>query len=136
MPQNNPYLQAQAPAGFVNPNAGGPLAPMQLDKQGSLQFQNGGNSSKLNITAAVVVKATPGRLRKIVVVAPGSGSGALTVNDCATTGAAAAANAILSVPFGSMTAGQVFNLDWPCSTGIVVSAVPAAGAPIFSVSYD
>jgi hypothetical protein len=109
--------------------------PLLVDKQGALQASGGGLSSSLNITAAKVVKATPGRIARVVVSAPGTTSGALTLNDCATTGAAAAANQILSIPFGSMTSGQVINLDFPCAVGIVVSAVPGAGSPIYAISY-
>lgn len=92
--------------------------------------------SKLNITAAVVVKAAPGRLCKIIVSAPGTTSGALTLNDCTTTGAAAAANQIISIPFANLTAGQVISLDIPCKNGIVVSAVPGGGSPVYAVAYS
>ena len=93
--------------------------------------------SKLNITAAAVVKATPGRISKIVVVAPGTTSGNLTVNDSATVAGASAANTILDTPFSDLTAGQVIDLgNWPCVNGIVISAVPGAGSPIFAVSYS
>ena len=114
----------------------GASVPQKADVSGNLLTTRGGNASKLNITAAVVVKATPGRLSRIVVVAPGSTSGALTVNDCATTGAAAASNVVCSVPYGSLTAGQVIDLDFPCAVGIVVSAVPGAGSPVFAVAYS
>lgn len=96
---------------------------------------NGGTRSALNVTAAGVIKATAGRIGRIVVTAPGTTSGALTLNDCATTAAASAANTIISIPFGSLTAGQTIALDWPCINGITVSAVPGAGSPIFSISY-
>lgn len=85
-----------------------------------------------NVAAAAVVKATPGRLAKIVVLtAPSAGS--LTANDCATTGAAAIGNEIISLAFGALTAGQVITLDWPCNTGIVISSVGTGG--VYSVSY-
>ena len=92
-----------------------------------------GGFSSAYVVAAQVVKAAPGTLCRIVVVAPGTG-GALTVNDCLTVGAAAADNAILSVPFGSLTGGQIFTLLWPCLVGIVVSALPSGGGAV-SISY-
>lgn len=96
----------------------------------------GGNNSALQITAATVIKATPGTLFRVCVQAPGTTSGALTINDCATTGTASAANQIISIPFGSLSAGMVIPLEWPCKVGIVISAVPGAGSPTYSVSFS
>jgi len=101
----------------------------------NLLVSGGGASSTLNVTAAAVIKATPGRLVKILVIAPGS-AGNLVINDLASTSGSAAANTILSLAFGSMTAGQVVVLDWPCAVGIAVTAVPSAGSPIFSISWS
>lgn len=78
-----------------------------------------GRLSTLNITGAVVIKAAPGRVFKVSVIVAGSGAG--TVNDCATTGAAAASNQIGSTP---TTVGTV-DFNWPMASGIVV--VPGAG---------
>jgi len=125
-PLNIPY--------YRNPTGG--VTPANVDQDGNLITSSGGALTKLNITAAVVVKGTPGRVAKITVSAPGTTSGALTVNDCATTGAAAASNQVISIPYGSLTAGQVIALDFPCLVGIVVSAVPGAGSPVFAMSYD
>lgn len=91
----------------------------------------GGNATVLNITAAAVVKATPGTAWRINVVAPGT-AGSLILNDCATTGAAATANAIISIPFGSLPV--TIPLTWPCNTGIVVSSVPTGG--VFTISFS
>lgn len=91
----------------------------------------GGSSASLNVTAAAVVKATAGLLMRINVVAVGS-AGTLTINDCATTGAATTANAIISIPFGSLPV--TIPLGWPCATGIVVSAVPTGGQVTISFS--
>ena len=94
-----------------------------------------GSSSSLNLTAAVAIKGTPGRICKVIVVAGGTASnGAFTLNDCATTGAAAAANEIITIPSGA-AAGTIYDIDWPCAVGIVLSAVPSAGSPILSISY-
>lgn len=116
-----------------NPNNNG--APMLLDAQGALQTTQGGTKSALNLTAATVIKATPGRLAKITVVGGGTASmGAFTLNDCATTGAASAANEIATIPSGAV-AGTSITIDWPCLVGIVLSAVPSAGSPILAVSF-
>lgn len=86
----------------------------------------GGNSAALNVTAAIVLKAAPGFLGKVVCVTAGS----LTLNDNSALTGNSAANEIWS---GSMTAGQVLQLDWPCGTGITVSAVTTA---VLSISYS
>jgi hypothetical protein len=75
----------------------------------------GGNTALLNATAAVVVKALPGIVQTLSCTAAGS----FTINDCATTGTAAATNVIWS---GALTLGQTVKLEWPCGTGITVSA--------------
>ena len=106
------------------------------DGNGNLNTQRGGVNSKLNLTAATVIKAGPGRLRRIIIIAPGGSSGAFTFNDCLTTGAAAASNEIYSLAYSAASAAQVIELDWPCLVGIVLSAVPGASSPIVNVSYD
>jgi hypothetical protein len=86
----------------------------------------GGNSSAYNITAAQVVKATRGVCVKISCITAGS----LTLNDCAVLGNAAISNEFFS---GSLTAGQVIELNWPCGTGITVSALTTfVGAMAFA----
>jgi hypothetical protein len=96
--------------------------------------QIGGNVAALNITAAVAIKATPGTVFRITVSTPGS-AGNLVINDNTQTGGTnTAANQILSVPFGSLTAGQVITLEWPCANGITVSAVPTGG--VFAMTYS
>ena len=95
---------------------------VKSDAQSNLAIQSGGVSRALNQTAAAVIKAGPGRLRKIVIIAPGTTSGTFTFNDCLTVGAAAAANAIFVLAYNGTNniAGAVFNLDWPCTTGFRV----------------
>lgn len=97
-----------------------------------------GQNSALNLTAAAVIKTSSGRLRKLVIIAPGSTSGAFSFNDCTTVGAAAAANLVYSLPFGSTqnVAGAILSIDLPFKTGIVLSAVPGGGSPICAVSFD
>lgn len=72
----------------------------------------GGSDAAYNLSASTVVKATGGRLVRVCVVTAGSAAGA--VHDCATTGAAAAANKIATIP---NTVG-VYEFNWPCDTGI------------------
>jgi len=87
----------------------------------------GGSQSVLNITAATVVKANPGTLFTVSVTTPGTAAG--SVHDCATTGAATAANLVFGIPFA---AAGVYTLTWPCLTGITIT--PGAGQ-VLSVSF-
>lgn len=105
-------------------------APLQIDLSGNLLTGNG-SLNKLNVTAATVIKATAGRICKITVNTVTSTS--LVVSDVATTGAVAAANLVLSVAAAQLTAGQIINLDFPCTTGIVVNPGTAG---VVSVSFD
>lgn len=91
-------------------------------------------SSLLDISAAVVVKATPGKLARVTIQALGT-AGAFVLNDVATTGAAAAANQIASIAFNAtgVAAGIPIEFEWPCLVGIVVSAVTTGG--VIAVSY-
>jgi len=92
----------------------------------------GGGSSALGVTAATVVKAGPGAIARLIVIAPGS-AGALTLNDTASLASASATNEVYSAPYTALTSGQIITLEWPCGTGIALSAVPT-GAQL-SVSY-
>lgn len=127
---------AIAVGAFVNP--GNSVAPARLGASGEQIATLGGLSSALNLTAAAVIKATPGRLAKIIIVAPGTTSGAFTFNDCATTGAAAASNEVWTMVYNAASnlTGAIFTIDFPFQIGIVLSAVPGAGSPIIAVSYD
>lgn len=78
-----------------------------------------GRLSTLNITGATVIKATPGRVFKVSVIVGGSAAG--TINDVATTAAAASTNQIGTAP---TTVGTT-DFNWPCAAGIVV--VPGTG---------
>ena len=177
----------------------------------------GGNKSALNLTAAAVIKSSPGTLYRVSVSAPGTTGGAMTFNDTnnllaaqtitgitqaasgvvtvstgggsspftvgntitfqsisgmtqlnglsgtitaiggvttawtatfninttaftawssgGTATGAGVGNQILTVPFGSLTAGQVIVLEWPCLNGIAISAVPTAGSPVYQATY-
>ncbi len=96
----------------------------------------GGNNSSLNLSAAAVIKAAPGRLRRLAVNAAGS-SGAWIFNDCATLATATTANQVANMPYNAtgVYAGAIVPLDLVCKVGLVLSAVPA-GAPVGAVFYD
>lgn len=79
----------------------------------------GGLSAAYNVTATGVIKGAPGVLARISCATAGS----ITVNDATSTGSSAITNQIWS---GSLTAGQVVELDWPCVAGITVSALTSA----------
>ena len=128
-------------ANSVSPTASGAstkkYAPQQLDFLGLQAITTGGLNTTLNVTAAAVIKATPGRIAKLLVINPGTTSGALTLNDCATTGAATTANQIFTIAYNAsnFVAGAIFELQILTSTGIVVSAVPGGGSPQFVISW-
>ena len=86
-----------------------------------------GTNMTANITAAAVLKAVPGRVAKVSVIVAGSAPG--SVNDCATTGAAAAGNSIFVIP---NTVG-VYSVDMPTNNGVTV--VPGTGQTV-AVSYS
>ena len=112
----------------------GDLGVAQAGAAGDLSVTN----NTLNVTAAAVIKAAPGRVAKISVLAPGSGSGTLTLNDCAEVDDATTENQVFNMAYNAAAnvAGAVLTLDFPCETGIVVSAVPGAGSPRFAISWS
>ena len=81
----------------------------------------------LNITTSTVLKVGSGALICFNVVTAGGGVG--TINDVATTGAAAAANQIATVP----TAVGNYCVTFPYFTGLVV--IPGA-SHVISVSFQ
>ena len=95
-----------------------------------------GREAALNVTAAAVIKAGAGVIHRLIVIAPGTTSGSLTINDLAATSGGAAANQLFSVGFAGLTAGQVISLDLPVTTGIAVTAVPGGGSPQYVISYS
>lgn len=118
----------QSPLAGGTDNFGNPVAMHQT---------RGGSQTKLNMTAAAVVKGSKGRVARVTIVSPGTTGGAFTLNDATTVGGANAGNVIWTLPVASAlnVAGQVFDLDWPCANGIVLSAVPTTAGPIINVSY-
>lgn len=101
-------------------------APALASADGATLTGKGLKSAK-NLTAATLVQVGVGRAAKVSVLVAGSAAG--TVNDCATTGAAAVANEIMVIP---NTVG-VYDLDWPMGLGLVV--VPGTGQTV-AVSYQ
>ena len=102
------------PANALAPNADGSISAAE------------GTSSTLDVSAATVIKAAAGRSYRVSVVTAGSAAG--TLNDCATTGAAATANQVGTIP--ATVGTYVFN--WPHATGIVL--VPGT-SQVLAISY-
>jgi hypothetical protein len=98
----------------------------QFDSTGNMLIGRG-SATKLNITAATVVKVGPGRITGIL---NNVGTGAITINDCATIGTVAAGNVIFSITV--TTVGQYIPIDFPFLIGLVVSVV---GGTI-AIAYD
>ena len=98
-----------------------------LNAIGAESTRGGGVSSTYNLSASTVVKATPGRAIRVSVITAGSTAG--TLNDCTTTGAAAASNQIASIP----NAVGVIYLDWPTTAGLVY--VPGTGQ-VVAINWD
>ncbi|MCX7898483.1 MAG: hypothetical protein N2444_00070 [Methylocystis sp.] len=96
-----------------------------------------GDKVAANLTAAAVIKTGRGRVGRISIIAPGSTSGAWTLHDAATVGAATAANRLWTLPYngGSNVAGTVIDIDLPFTNGLVLAAVPGGGSPQAVVSY-
>lgn len=86
----------------------------------------GGSSSALNVTAAGVIKASPGILALVSCIAAGT----ITINDSASTGGDTTGNEIFTM---AMTVGQVVPVNFPCFNGITVSAVSAGQ---FALSFS
>ena len=121
MPQN-------ANQATVFKNSSNAQAQPTLDAAGNVPVNDGllNPSAKtlFNITTATAVKATAGRIIQAFVQVAGSGTG--TINDIATTGAAAIGNQIAVIP---QTVGGIAGVkDWQTQTGIVV--VPGTGQTI------
>jgi len=86
-----------------------------------------------NSIATAVIKGTAGTCFQIMVVSPGT-AGSLTVNNCATVGAATGGNQVVSYLASGMFAGQIIDVNFACNTGIVVSAMPTGGQ--FTIVYN
>lgn len=84
-----------------------------------------GSGTRLQITVATVVKDRSGVVGTII----SDGATSVAVNDCATTGAVAAGNKLVTL---TMAAGQSVKLDFPFRQGLVIT--PTGGA--CNVSYE
>ena len=84
-----------------------------------------GTGTRLQIASATVVNDRSGVIGTVI----SNGATSVAINDCATTGAVAAGNVVITL---TMTTGQVEALNFPCRLGIVVT--PTGGA--CSVSYE
>jgi len=82
--------------------------------------QVGAIFSMPNIVTPTLLKASPGTLFAIVVVAAGSQAGAFY--DCNSIAAASSLTQVSPIP---TTGGPLFLFEWPCQYGIVV--IPGAG---------
>lgn len=118
MPQNNIYLP------FVNVATGYSVAA--LTDSNKVLATGSGLYSRLNITAATLVKTGAGRIAKVNVTTAGSTTGA--VYDTTATGSIAAANLVAVIP---NTVGS-YSLDFPVTSGMVV--VTGTGQ-VVSISY-
>ena len=106
------------------------IGNVNADANGSLVISGlGGVGSSLAITAGTpaIVKAGPGMVCALTVIAAGSGVG--TINDCTATAAATTANQMASIP---ETVGT-YQLNFPALHGIVVT--PGTGQQV-SLSYQ
>lgn len=97
----------------------------------------GPQNATLNVTTAAVIKANPGRLRGILVVAAPASSGALTINNLTATSGGTAANTLCSIPYNAstMVAGAFLPMDIPATVGIAVTAV-GGGSPVYVILWD
>lgn len=108
-------------------NSSGAPSTINLDVLGNLRVNTTPANSSLGLTAATVVKATPGRIGKLTVLVAGSAAGA--VYDHASTSGVAAGNQIFVIP---ATAG-VYAIEFPALVGITV--VPGTGQTV-SISFE
>ncbi len=115
----------------VRPNAAQTAragAPMLLDPAQAL-LTGKGLKTALNKTAGnSIVQAGVGRVAKVYVNTAPSG-GTTQINDCATTGAIAAANLVCVIP---NTVG-IYDVDVPISTGL---ALTVGTGGVVSISYQ
>lgn len=69
-----------------------------------------------NISVPTVISGTATTLDSVIA----QGAASVTLNDCATVGAAAPSNQILQ---RQLQPGEALPLSWPCATGLVVSKI-------------
>ena len=119
MPQNPINLNTLNPAGK--------LAAQKVDNQGAEIVTTGGLSSAF-LTVTGVVKASPGRLCKVIVTTALSAA-AITIYD----NASAASGNVLAVIPASATAGTIYALDIIAANGLYASF---GGTGTIAVTYN
>lgn len=82
-----------------------------------------------NVSAAAVIKATPGVIVSIICNTAGS----ITLNNCAVLSGAGGPTTANQVFSGSLTAGQILTFNFKCNIGITLSAVTSA---VIAISYS
>ena len=99
----------------------------------NLTTGSGAASTVLNVTDAAVISEKATRLVTVSVIAPGDAGGLLVLNDATTIAGAAPGNRLFSKAAADMKAGDVYSMDMPTSSGLVVSETPTAAQ--FAISY-
>src|SRR5216683_6366679 len=89
----------------------------------------GGNATRLNITAPVILTPKPGILKNIIISDPGT-NGVINVTD--SLGTPDLFNMVLQISSVNLKAGQVIDLNWPCLHAVRIAFVPVGS--IISVS--
>jgi hypothetical protein len=79
--------------------------------------------------AATAVKASGGRLAKVLVTTTGTGSGNVPIYD----NSSSATGTIIGLVPANAAAGSIYTFDMPAANGIYVGAV--ASGPAMTVSY-
>lgn len=111
----------QTPLNFSTQAPNGAFVATQSDLSGNLLTGNGSTTRLALAAGQTLIKATPGRVAKLIVNTATGSAGSLAVNDCASVGAVATGNIVYSVPFGTAILGTIIVLDVPCLIGIVVT---------------
>ncbi len=126
MPENANFL----PYKVTGSNA---RSPALVDAQAGV-VTGDAVSATYNVAAATVIKAAPGKLARITIQSMGT-AGAFVINNLAANSGAALGNQIASIAYNAtgVVPGVPIVFEWPCSTGILVSAVTTGG--VLSVSY-
>ena len=118
----------------------GAQATGRFDVGGNLMVSTGGLLTMLNITAPTLIKVGAGRVGRILVSFSAIPTGgALTLNDVATIGGAAAANQLISFEGSLLNSSgvQSLTIDFAYFNGLVISALPTGATNLqLAVSYS
>lgn len=124
-----PTLDAVGRAGFVKLTDGTDTAGVGT---GSDLWSSGGGSATASVpsgAANTVVKASAGRLCRVIVTTAGSGAGNVLIYDNASTNS----GTVIGVIPGTIAIGTYYTFDMPAANGITVANV--ASGPVLTVSY-